>query len=113
MRIFAILLTMLGLPATCVVETPPPPTGTTHTQWAVLRKCESTNNYLAVSKSGTYRGAYQMDKSFYLTHGGDRAYLPRFEQAPPAMQDAIAYRGWKKRGWQPWPYCGMVRARRS
>jgi hypothetical protein len=66
-----------------------------------LRKCEGgAKGYRAVSGSGTYRGAYQMDRSFWLTYGGDPSLTA--DQAPPWMQDQVAYRGFLDRGWQPW-----------
>ena len=79
-------------------------------QWASLRRCEggSGNPYLAVNPSGKYRGAYQMDRNFWRAYGGDPAYLspPRWEQAPPAMQDRVAFAGYRARGSAPWPVCG-------
>lgn len=70
---------------------------------ACIRRIESSSNYGAVSASGRYRGAYQADVDFWLTYGGDPDYAGRHEQAPPAMQDAVAYRGWQARGLNPWP----------
>lgn len=94
------LLTLLS--AACV------PHGTTHQQWAALRNCESGGNYQAVSRSGKYRGAYQADRSFWLTYGGDPSYArpARWEMAPTAMQDAVAFAGYRARGARPWPVCG-------
>lgn len=76
------------------------PKGTTAAQWAALRNCESTNNYRAVSKSGKYRGAYQMDADFWGTYGDGSA--PTADRATPEAQDAAAYKGYRARGWQPW-----------
>ena len=82
----------------------------TAAQWAKLRTCEGGhgNPYLAVNHSGKYRGAYQMDRSFWLSYGGDPDYSspPRWEHAPPAMQDRVAFAGYRERGSNPWPYCG-------
>lgn len=72
-----------------------------------LRNCESGGNYRAVNPSGKYRGAYQMDRAFWIGNGGNPALTP--DQASKAEQDGVAYRGWKARGWQPWPHCGYVR----
>lgn len=80
--------------------------------WAALRKCEGTgpwgSPYLAVNRSGKYRNGYQMDASFWRAYGGDPAYLnpPRWEQAPPSMQDRVAFAGYRARGASPWPQCG-------
>lgn len=80
---------------------------------ACIRRIESggSGGYRAVSRSGRYRGAYQFDRHFWLTYGGDPAYagLPgdratwRWELAPPAVQDAVALRGYAARGLSPWP----------
>lgn len=79
-------------------------------QWASLRRCEggAGNPYLAVNRSGKYRGAYQMDRNFWRSYGGDPAYLnpPSWEKAPPAMQDRVAFAGYRARGSNPWPQCG-------
>lgn len=81
-----------------------PPAPTTHAEWAALRNCEASGNYEAVSASGKYRGPYQMDRSFWLTYGGDPAYAnpPRWEHAPRWMLDRVAYAGYRARGRQPW-----------
>lgn len=82
------------------------PRGTTAEQWRRLRECEASGNYKAVNMSGKYRGAYQTDRSFWLTYGGNPALAGRHEQASPAEQDAVAFRGYLARGWSPWPQCG-------
>lgn len=64
-------------------------------------KCESHFNYKAVSGTGKYRGAWQMDSAFWRTYGG-LEFAARPELASPAEQDLVAYRGWLSRGWQPW-----------
>ena len=71
-------------------------------KWERLRFCESTNNYQAISPSGTYRGAYQFDFATWQTVGGtgDPA------AAPPEEQDARARELYARRGPQPWPECG-------
>lgn len=71
-----------------------------------LRICESGNRYNAVSKTGKYRGAYQMNRAFWLGYGGNPSITP--DQASKTEQDSVAYRGWLARGWQPWPHCGFV-----
>ncbi|MDG2026348.1 MAG: transglycosylase family protein [Acidimicrobiales bacterium] len=74
-----------------------------------LRMCESTDNYEAVSPSGTYRGAYQFDQTtwndvsgrhFPWLHGRDP------KTVEPWWQDAMARALWSERGKQPWPICG-------
>lgn len=76
------------------------PAGTTAAQWRALRNCESTNNYRSVSRTGKYRGAYQMDSDFWGTYGDGSAATA--DQATPEAQDAAAYKGYRARGWQPW-----------
>lgn len=76
------------------------PAGTTAKMWAALRDCEASGNYAARSSSGKYQGAYQMDRSFWVTYGGDPSISPA--QASPAAQDAVAYAGFRARGRSPW-----------
>lgn len=73
-----------------------------------LRQCESTNNYSAVSPSGSYRGAYQFgtrtwddlaERHFPWLEGRDPATVE------PWWQDAMARALWSERGSQPWPVC--------
>lgn len=71
-----------------------------HAYLAVLH-CESKGDYGAVSRTGKYRGGWQMDASFWRTYGGLK-YASRPELATPLEQDMVAYRGYLSRGWQPW-----------
>lgn len=78
---------------------------------ACIRHYESRGNYRAVSSTGKYRNAYQMNRGFWLRYGGDPALAGdkhdrstwRWEHASPAEQDAVAARGYQARGLQPWP----------
>lgn len=76
---------------------------------ACIRHYESRGNYRAVSPSGKYRNAYQMDTDFWLTYGGNPDLAGRHEKASVAEQDAVAKRGLAARGLNPWPtprkYC--------
>lgn len=63
--------------------------------------CESGGDYSVRSRTGKYRGAWQMDADFWRTYGGLK-YAPRPDAATPHQQDLVAYRGWLSRGWQPW-----------
>ena len=76
---------------------------------ARLRRCESTDDYAAVSPSGRYRGAYQFDvptwdevadRHFPWLVGRDPATVE------PWWQDAMTRALWSERGSQPWPICG-------
>ena len=73
----------------------------TPAQWAALRDCESTNNYLVNTGNGYY-GAYQFDQSTWESVGGSG----RPHWAAPVVQDARARLLFARRGWFPWPICG-------
>ena len=73
----------------------------TPAQWAALRDCESTNNYLINTGNGYY-GAYQFDQSTWESVGG----TGRPHWAEPVVQDARARLLYARRGWPPWPICG-------
>jgi len=71
--------------------------------------CESTDNYQAVSPSGTYRGAYQFDQPTW--NGVAERHFPWLVNldpvdANPWWQDAMTRALWSERGAQPWPVCG-------
>ncbi|GJM37388.1 MAG: hypothetical protein DHS20C19_07550 [Acidimicrobiales bacterium] len=74
-----------------------------------LRMCESTDNYEAISSSGTYRGAYQFDQTTW--DGVAERHFPWLEGEDPITvapwwQDAMTRALWSERGKQPWPICG-------
>ena len=73
----------------------------TPAQWAALRDCESTTNYLVNTGNGYY-GAYQFDQSTWESVGGSG----RPHWAAPVVQDARARLLFARRGWFPWPICG-------
>ena len=76
---------------------------TGYVEWLYpLRVCESTNNYLAVSASGTYRGAYQFDYSSWADAYGYHDPIA----APWYVQDARTAEVRRARGTEPWPECG-------
>jgi hypothetical protein len=68
--------------------------------FAALRQCESSGNYLINTGNGFY-GAYQFDLTTW--QGLGFSGLPNL--ANPAIQDAAAYTLYNQRGWQPWPSC--------
>ena len=80
-----------------------------HDQLVRLRMCESGDNYEAVSRSGTFRGAYQFSRSTW-----DSVASRHFEwlvgidpiDVEPAWQDLMAKALWSERGRAPWPVCG-------
>jgi len=65
---FALALTFVGTACTAeevalfIESTAPTRDVLTDDELLRLRMCESTDNYQAVSPSGTYRGAYQFDQ---------------------------------------------------
>ena len=76
---------------------------------ARIRRCESHGNYRAVSRSGTYRGAYQFSQSTW--NGVAKNFLPAYvgvdpAKAPAHIQDAMARLLYKRSGPSPWPHCG-------
>ena len=78
--------------------------GPTPAQWETLRMCESSNRPNAVSRTGKYRGLYQFDLTTWESVGGkgDPARATRAEQ----HRRAIILQS--KRGWKPWPECGII-----
>lgn len=70
--------------------------------WAELRWCESSGDYTAVSVTGTYRGAYQLDHDTWESYGGVGDPI----DASAAEQDRVAAELFANRGTEPWPYCG-------
>ena len=71
-------------------------------KWEALRQCESTGNYQVNTGNGYY-GAYQFDQSTWESVGG----TGRPHWAEPVEQDARARLLYARRGWQPWPICGV------
>lgn len=111
-----LLAAMIGLSACTPAQfalfsdvTSPTATVLDDAQLSRLRTCESTNNYAATSRSGTYRGAYQFDQTTWNDVAG-RHYPWLISRDPVAVewywQDAMARALWSERGAQPWPHCG-------
>ena len=81
----------------------------TEAQLKRLRDCESTDNYEAISPSGTYRGAYQFDQRTWDDVAG--RHFPWLVGLDPIdaefyWQDAMTRALFSERGAQPWPVCG-------
>lgn len=66
--------------------------------FACIRQVESHDNYSAVNPSSGAGGAYQFLPSTWWSLGGSG--LP--EDAPPAVQDAMALKAYDLEGWSPW-----------
>lgn len=76
---------------------------------ARLRACESNGSYSAVSRSGTYRGAYQFSQRTWDNTA--RTFKPDHVGVDPAVagaeiQDLMARALWSLGGSRSWPVCG-------
>jgi hypothetical protein len=76
---------------------------------ARLRACESGGNYGAVSRTGTYRGAYQFSRTTWNSVA--RSHYPHLQGVDPAVaaphdQDRMARALWATAGRGQWPHCG-------
>ena len=71
--------------------------------WQLLRMCESGGNYQENSGNGYY-GAYQFAISSW--HSIGESGMPNL--APPAVQDAAAFRLMTIQGWRAWPNCSWL-----
>ena len=74
-----------------------------------LRACESGGNYAAVSRNGSYRGAYQFSQATW--NGVAQRWAPWLvghdpAGASPEDQDNMASALFSERGRTPWPICG-------
>lgn len=101
-------LEFLGLPIDGL-PAPVLPSGLATGGWAALRQCESGGDYSIASGSGTYRGAYQFDRSTWNSVAERHAsHLVGIDPAAasPADQDAMALALYSERGARPWPHCG-------
>ena len=115
-RLFAALALTLGLAACTpadidrfITSTQPTIEVLSNAQLKALRDCESTDNYEATSKSGTYRGAYQFDQRTWNDVAS--RHFPWLQDLDPATveffwQDAMTRALYSERGAQPWPVCG-------
>jgi hypothetical protein len=79
------------------------PPGTLSQDFAAIRNCESSGDYSLDTGNGYY-GAYQFGLGTWQSLGGTG--LP--SSAPPALQDALAYKLYERSGWSPWPECSAI-----
>ncbi|MGH9127302.1 MAG: transglycosylase family protein [Acidimicrobiales bacterium] len=70
--------------------------------WACIRQRESSDNYADNTGNGYY-GAYQFLEATWLSLGGTG--YPN--QAPPAVQDAMAQELQQRSGWGQWSTAGL------
>jgi len=73
--------------------------------FALIRQCESTNNYAAVNSAGYY-GAYQFGQGTWdstaQSAGRNDLVGVRPDKASTSDQDEMAKKLHSLRGWQPW-----------
>lgn len=62
---------------------------------------ESKLSCTVLSRTGVYRGKWQMSLSLWRAYGG-RAFAATPEKASCLDQDKVAYRIWITSGWRPW-----------
>ena len=67
-----------------------------------VKRVESRNNCKATGSKGKYQGTWQVNAGFWKTYGGLK-YAKKASKATCREQDLVAYKGWKARGWSPWP----------
>jgi hypothetical protein len=99
--------------APLVVSPTAPPSSPSAAAWAssaqarAVAACESGGDPGVISVHGgvSYFGKWQADSAFVESYDGTSAWSwvsgNRFTM-PEARQDAMAYRGYQARGWQPW-----------
>lgn len=75
--------------------------------WDRLAQCESSGNWSAVSRGGTYRGGLQFDQPTWRSYGGGQ-YASSAHLASRTQQIDIATRLRAARGYAPWPVCRRV-----
>lgn len=73
-------------------------------------RCVSSHEGAVTSNTGNgYYGKWQADISFQLAYG--REFYERWGVAsnwPAWAQNVMAYRGWRARGWAPWPTTSVM-----
>jgi hypothetical protein len=71
--------------------------------FAAIRRCEASDDYSLNTGNGYY-GAYQFAYQTWIDLG--ESGLP--SAAPPATQDAAAYKLYLRSGWSSWPSCAVI-----
>lgn len=83
--------------------------------WASTAGARCVHSHEGGVRSNTgngYYGRWQADRDFQRAYGKEFYYRWGLAHLWPAWaQDVMAWRGWKQRGWQPWPttsvMCGL------
>lgn len=73
--------------------------------WPALAACESSGDWHANTGNGYY-GGLQMNLGFWRTYGGLR-FAGRPDLASRVQQITVAVQGFRARGREPWPRCGV------
>jgi hypothetical protein len=95
-----------GPPASSAISSIRPTTGPPSSlaaDFAAIRRCEASGDYSLNTGNGYY-GAYQFAYQTWIDLG--ESGLP--SAAPPATQDAAAYRLYQRSGWASWPACAVI-----
>jgi hypothetical protein len=74
---------------------------------ARVQRCESGGNPLAVSPTGKYRGHWQFDQQTWDSVADPHRQGVDPIDAPAGIQRRYMRRLHARRGWQPWPECGL------
>jgi hypothetical protein len=95
-----------GPPASSAITSISPTAGPPNSlagDFAAIRRCEASGDYSLNTGNGYY-GAYQFAYRTWLDLG--QSGLP--SAAPPAAQDAAAYKLYLESGWSSWPACAAI-----
>jgi hypothetical protein len=95
-----------GPPASSAISSLRPtagPPSSLAADFAAIRRCEASGDYSLNTGNGYY-GAYQFAYQTWIDL--DESGLP--SAAPPATQDAAAYRLYLESGWSSWPACAVI-----
>jgi len=95
-----------GPPASSAISSIRPtagPPSSLAADFAAIRRCEASGDYSLNTGNGYY-GAYQFAYQTWIDLG--ESGLP--SAAPPATQDAAAYKLYLRSGWSSWPSCAVI-----
>jgi hypothetical protein len=95
-----------GPPASSTITSISPtagPPSSLAADFAAIRRCEASGDYSLNTGNGYY-GAYQFAYQTWVDLG--ESGLP--SAAPPATQDAAAYKLYRESGWSSWPACAVI-----
>ena len=78
--------------------------------WTSGAQCVKSKEGAWTSNTGNgYYGGFQADKDFQRAYGKEFYYgIGLAHTWKPWQQIVMAWRGWKQRGWQPWPNTSLM-----